>query len=288
MAERTFAGREDLGGRLIDTLRVGQIVRRDPEPLWSVVCERCRSEGVEKHARLTNGSASCRASICGRAAQVREAIEDTPAKARRREQQAEAKQRREAEAKQAARLAAQEATFKSTANQLASTIREGILKGRDDEVYEDPATRGRTMPQVEATVFNRDQFAIFCQRNPNYAELSRHNLKVIEAYLERNGVDKIVSAVTLERAVKRLDSYGLLERPAQAPTPPPPPAAREVNLTIEPAQTETPRLHVGIDADGRECELTDAQVERMTAKEFRRAFKLHQPDLEAARAWNRL
>jgi hypothetical protein len=140
------------------------------------------------------------------------------------------------------------------------------------------------MTQIEATEFNKEEAALFVQRNPGYV-MNRQNLQIIGEYLERNGIDKVVSAITLEKAVKRLDSYGLLER--RAPTPTPQPPAREVNLAIEQTPTTGPRIHTGIDRNGRPREYTDAEVERLTADEFRGVFQLNKPDTERMRAWGR-
>jgi len=132
--ERTFAGREDLGGRLINKLRIGQIIRRDPEPVWTAQCTACLTHSEERHARLLDGSAKCLASICGRAA-VREACEETPAKARRRQQEAEAKVRREAEAREAAKLAALESEcggcpMRGTSASASHDLRDSSLRTR--------------------------------------------------------------------------------------------------------------------------------------------------------------
>jgi hypothetical protein len=233
-------------------------------------------------------SATCDSSICGNS-ELRAHLADSPAKSRKREAELEAKRQSEAESKQAAALAKSEREYKKTASKLAEAVREVILKGADEEAFEDPATIGKTMSQAEATEFNIKQAALFCRQNPNYP-LSRNNLQVIEGYLQRNGIAEIVSAATLEKAVRRLDSYGLIERSAPIPIPPSPPPAR-VNLPAElvpigPA-TPTTRRHVGEDADGREREFTDIEVERMSAREFKNAFRLTQPDLETARAWGR-
>lgn len=144
------------------------------------------------------------------------------------------------------------------------------------------------MTPKAAEEFNRSEAERFLNSRPEARRYwNKATFDALQRYFDLNGL-RLVSAVTLDAAFTRLREFGLLmESPTSTP-PPQPPSAREVNLSIEPAQTDpSPRVHIGIDADGRECELTDAQVERMTAKEFRRTFMLHRPDVEAAKAWGR-
>ena len=269
-------------GDTVNTLRIGAVVSYRPLR-HDCICGRCGSKSTQSGADLRSGVARCMASGCGRN-KVREELEQTPAKHRRQLAEAEEAARRKALAIEAAKLAELEATYKKSADSVAHAVRDGILRGQDAECHEDPATQGKTMTQTDARAFNIEQCAIYCWRHPKFPATSS-NLRIVGDYLERNGVSAIVSATTIERAVQRLTEFGLLEYP---PPPTPQPTADYAAPVIEPEPKLGPVIHVGVDPrTGRDMELTDREVERLTSDQFRQVFQLSKPDRTTALAWGR-
>ncbi|MBS1799557.1 MAG: hypothetical protein JSS95_06990 [Acidobacteria bacterium] len=63
---RVMPGLENLTGRTIGTLRVGEMVERHPQPRYTVACSLCAAQSTESQSRLTSGAARCRNGGCGR------------------------------------------------------------------------------------------------------------------------------------------------------------------------------------------------------------------------------
>jgi hypothetical protein len=196
----------------------------------------------------------------------------------------QAARQREVDDANAAKLAEQEAIFTKTQRDLGRLLRERIQLGKDEDVYVDPATVGIKLTEEAAAKFNKEQAAVYRSRNPS---LTGGALTVVGEYLERNGIN-IVSALTIESAVRRLESFGLLNRPAPAPTPEPPPRPY-VNLSVTPLpEDDEPRKHVGLDLlTGEERSYTNFQVEKMSASEFSRIFGLRRSPAADGREYGR-
>jgi hypothetical protein len=282
MSREFTNGQSDLRGSLTNTLRVGDIVGRQPFIRWSTTCERCGVSSTAAHSKLINGTAFCQNGGCGRG-HILEALEDTPDKARKRQAASEAARRREDEAAEAAQLAELESTYAQTATKIARTIRERLLTQRDDEIFISADTVGKSMSQADASIFNKKEVALYCQRHPFSAEW----LPIIGSYFERNGL-AIISQATLAAAIKRLSTYGLLPQP-EAHTPPSAPTSapvasqrfiRDVDEIAEISPKKEPEEWIGIDPNtGRERAYTSREVDRLSAYDFRRAFKLVASDL---------
>ena len=60
---------QDLTGKVIGTLQVQTIARRQPEIAWHAVCTQCGTQQVQRHAILQSGSAKCANNACGRTPQ---------------------------------------------------------------------------------------------------------------------------------------------------------------------------------------------------------------------------
>ena len=258
---RVMNGVADMTGRRVNTLRVEEMVRRNPEPRYLTRCETCGCKSTASQRQLVTGIAKCLASDCGKAA-LREYLADTPRKAAAREAE-----------RQRAAVAAAERTFKETANAINRTVRERIEGGRDNEIYISPALRSVSMTDVQAAQFNKSEATKFIAGTPEYGAFrTDENLNIIGEYFERNGV-RIADAEMIRRAFFRLREYGLLasrpvpdEQPAQVDAPPVEPLA--------PIPTG-PKVFIGRDWEtGRDREFTEVEVERMSSEQFARTFKV--------------
>ena len=99
---REMSGLESVEGEKVNTLRIGQLVGRRPEPRYAVRCERCGAETTETHTRLRNGAASCRASNCGKSTKRRDLLTEERRQAAQREAERIAEDRAASERKMAA------------------------------------------------------------------------------------------------------------------------------------------------------------------------------------------
>ena len=277
---RIMSGTADLSGQRVNTLLVGEMIARHPAPRYNVVCERCGTKSTAGQAQITSRVARCLFAGCGKDF-IREIVNDTPSKARRREEAADTAKRRQLEERQAAELAETEAAFKKTTVQLALTIRERILKGRDEELFVTPELLRASMPTVEAEKFNAEQAAEFVRTNPDYeAYRSDETLHAILDYFSRNGV-RIFDAAMIKAAFSRLRDYGVIQkrlRPVPQVEPEPRPQPTRVSLTIErrepePVKPSGPKTYIGRDWEtGMEREFTEREINRMSSKEYARAF----------------
>ncbi len=278
MTTRVMTGVADFSGQRVNSLRIGAMVIRRPEPRYDVTCTVCGTKSTETQSRIRSGVAKCLNSGCGKD-RLREIVNDTPSKARRREEAAESARRREHEERRAAELAEAEETFRKASKELALTIRERILKGRDDELFVTPELLRASMPNVEAEKFNGEQAAEFVKTNPDYeAYRSDETLNLIMEYFSRNGV-RIFDAAMIRAAFHRLRDFGVIQRRAvQKAEPEQRPQPTRVNLTIEhsepePAKPSGPKTYIGRDWEtGMERKFTEREINRMSSKEYARAF----------------
>lgn len=275
--KRIMNGIADFTGQRVNTLLVNRMVSRYPAPRYAVTCEQCGSQTTAAQSQLTSGAARCLASGCGRE-HIAATLNDTPRRAREREEQRQRAEQQEQEERQAADLEQSEATFKETATKLGQVIRERILTGKDDAFQIDPATQ-MPDPTRQGTIeeWHRQQGEEFKRRNPDYYPTDA-NFQTIVDYINRNAPGiKLVSALQLEQAYRRLHEYGLIEQ-RPAPKSPERPQPSRVNLNIERApepQPSGPEKFIGRDdATGLQREFTALEVERMTADQYRRAFKV--------------
>jgi hypothetical protein len=158
-----------------------------------------------------------------RIAQRRIEIERNSAKGIRAQESAEQA------AAEAARVAAIKARMDDTEKNLeetALTSRLLLLTQRDPDFVVDqnaPHFFTSTLDksaQQQVDEYNNEQVDIFLAQNPGYYACPQ-NVTIIDAYLERNGTDVIVSAQQLKWAYERLSSLGaLVTAPVQpvAPT----------------------------------------------------------------------
>jgi hypothetical protein len=275
---RIMTGVADFGGQKVNSLKIGPMLARRPEPRYETCCEICGTKSSETQSRIRSGVARCFNSGCGKD-RIREIVNDTPSKARKREEAADAAKRRQLEEQRAAELAKAEETFRNTSKQIAMTIRERILKGRDDELFVSPELLRASMPQAEANNFNGEQAAEFVRTTQEYeAYRSDETLNAIMEYFERNGV-RIFDAAMIRGAFHRLKDYSIIQkRPVPKVEPESRPQPTYVNLTVErpepePIKPAGRKTFIGRDwATGTEREFTQREIDRMSSKEFARAF----------------
>jgi hypothetical protein len=271
-------GVANLTGQSVNTLIVGEMISRNPSPRYNTTCTVCDTKSTAGQAQITSRVAKCLNSGCGKD-YIRAIVEDTPSRARKRQESAEAAKRRQFAEQQSAELAAAEETFRNTSKQIAMTIRERILKGRDDELFVSPELLRASMPQAEANNFNGEQAAEFVRTTPEYeAYRSDETLNAIMEYFERNGV-RIFDAAMIRGAFHRLKDYSIIQkRPVPKVEPESRPQPTYVNLTVErpepePIKPAGPKTYIGRDwATGTEREFTQREIDRMSSKEFARAF----------------
>jgi hypothetical protein len=275
--ERIMQGVANFSGQQVNSLRIGPMASRRPEPRYEVECAVCGVKFLETQARIRSGAARCLSSDCGKAG-LREQLADNPRRMREREEQRDRELRREQEERQAAKLAEAQEVLKATANKIALTTRDTILRGRDADVLISPELANASMSRADAANFNREQAAFFVSDTPEYeAYRTPENLEAIGAYFERNGI-RIADAKMIRAAFVRLREYGILTpRPAPVVEPAPvPQPRRDVNLTVtreEPKQSTGPRVYVGRDWEtGAERQFTEREVNRMSSAEYARAF----------------
>jgi len=276
-SKRVLANTHDFMGERQGTLVIGDYTRRYPVPTWSAKCERCGCDQTVSHQTLLANGAVCKSASCGKQA-LREALNDTPRKAREREEAAEKAKRKAREDADAAKLKEVEATLTENARKMHAIRRDTLLNKRDVDVYVDPATLKVSMSQVEAKTFNRKAVEEFISKHPEHAATLRENLEVIGSYMDRNGV-QIVSFLTLEAAFNRLLENGIIVAvpPAVAPakTPRVEPTAAPVNLQIEATKpTERTGGAYGRNPQtGEQRWYSDFEISKLSADDYRRAFR---------------
>lgn len=189
---------------------------------------------------------------------------------------------REAERKQQERIEQLQTEHQNTLRQLHTIDRERVANGKDEAFVIDPATTsgfGTGVPPAEIEQWHKAEMRKFINANPEYHPCPE-NVDAILAYIDRQvpGGLKLLSAVQIERAYKRLNEFGLLkQRPAPAPKPAPAP---RVNLSSAPEPPKATTLkddgsEMGWDwTTGQPLTLTRRQVERLSATEYREFKKL--------------
>jgi hypothetical protein len=157
--------------------------------------------------------------------------------------------------------------LRATHRKLALIERERLTTIPDPERWLDPAVGPNVrMTEQQAADFNRDHAKAYRESHPEIY-WSDALLDLLSRYFQKEHL-KLITAEMLERLVERLAAVGLLpERPIE---PEPDPVIEE-----EPVAVAQPERHVGIDPlTGEQREYTEREVARMTAEEFRRAFRI--------------
>lgn len=182
------------------------------------------------------------------------------------EQEAE-RERLEAEERERPIREATEA-LRETHRKLALVERERLTTIPDPEKWIDDAVVGPSvrMTAKQAADFNRDHAKAYRESHPN-VYWSDELVDLLSAYFNKESL-KLITAPMIERLVQRFADAALLpERPIE---PEPGPVLEE-----QPVAVVEPERHFGIDPlTGAEREYSAREVARMTAEEFRRAFKI--------------
>lgn len=278
--QRVMSGIASFEGRTVNSLTVGPMVSRRPEPRYQVTCNRCGTVSTETQGRIRSGAARCQSATCGKD-RLRDHLNDTPQKARRRAEEHEAQLRHERETQQAAKIEAMQADFQKNSRAVALAIKERIEKGKDDGFFVSPELMSVSMPNEEAARFNREQAAIFARENPEYERYrSDETVNALGDYLARNGV-RIADAATIKAAFHRLKEFGLIHpNPLPTPEPAPRPEPVYVNLEIDrqeaqPEQPTGPKVYIGRDWEtGEDRQFTQREIDRMSSLEYKRAFPI--------------
>lgn len=66
---RVMPGVANMEGQTVNTLKVGEMVSRNPRPRYNTTCQRCGARSTEGQDRLVNGAARCRSLSCGKSVQ---------------------------------------------------------------------------------------------------------------------------------------------------------------------------------------------------------------------------
>jgi hypothetical protein len=271
-----MTGTADFSGQKVNTLRIGAMVGRRPEPRYTGLCRVCKSSTTVTQSMIRSGTARCLSTSCGKD-RLREHLNDSPRKMREREESEQRRIQREREERQAAELAEVEEQFKKTTNQIAETIRERLLTQKDDEFEIDPSTFKPLPSGVSAEDYNTQQVKLFLQENADYFPC-QENLEAMTSYIQRNGPNlKLVSAVQWAWAYRRLSEYGIL-KPRPAPESFQRPQPVRINLEFEQRKPEQEKptgskIFIGRDPEtGRDREYTSREIDRMSSKEYARTF----------------
>jgi len=211
-------------------------------------------------------------------------------RARMAEQAAEEAAQREAE-ERPIREATEE--LNKLHRKIYATIRERIKTMPDEDVitgvsdfWIDPDLAGVSMDRSFAGAFDADSYLEFLREHSSWFYDCEANRKTLFSYMERNRA-QIFNCEMLRRAALRLQEYGLLEErpdgyerdpetggiiiPRQEPT--------YVNLRV--SYPPTPPTYTGWDEQtGLEREFTQREVDRMSADQYRRVFRVKRSDME--------
>lgn len=175
---------------------------------------------------------------------------------------------REAHEREFAPIRKIEEEMKKTQLAIVEKQRERLLgKVRDAGVFVDPAVQNIRMTKEQADKFNVNEAKKYLAENPDVywcAELI--NLAV--DYWNANGIE-IATASMFGNVIEQMRDAGLLpERPFE-PEPEP-----VIEHETEP-QPSKPKTYVGRDYEtGTEREFTQREIDRMSSKEYRRAFQV--------------
>jgi len=167
-----------------------------------------------------------------------------------------------------------EKVFQETTTKLARAERDRVIaaieNGEPDPGFRpDEAYDAFTLPNNEVSAWVEAQAASFVQENSDFFRSSVNQARMMD-YLAANGVT-LPSVESFKRAWKRLDSFGLLERAVEEPEPTP--------LIAPQAPPQQEKL-MGLDlSTGRMREYTPWEVDRLTADEYKRIFKVRNMSL---------
>jgi hypothetical protein len=167
---------------------------------------------------------------------------------------------------------------------IYSTVRERILTMSDEdengnsECWIDPSVQGLQLEYNLAMKCNAAEYESFLANNPWFwHDPEQFNMGQLFAYFARQrGTIEIFSAEMYLRAARRLAQYGILkERPPEPPKPEP----VEVNFDID-RSAEPPAPIIGWDEQtGLEREFTQREVDRLSADQYRRIFRVKRSDM---------
>jgi len=280
MTTRIMVGVANLVGRKVNSLTVGQMVSRRPEPRYQTRCEICDTVGTATQRQLTTGAARCLANGCGRA-HVGEHLRETGRRFRAKvEADAEAKRAAQEEQERHADRQAKKEALSERSRRLREFTRNEVANGRDEQLFVSPELRKLTLPKDEATKFNKNESDKFVASTPEYASYrSNESADAILAYLERNGV-RIFDVATLRAAFLRLRDLGLIQpRPADPPDEPQVrPKQSVVNLTVAKPDDGSEQ---GWDESGNPITLTRRQVAALSADQYRRFKRIYADQLNS-------
>ncbi len=173
---------------------------------------------------------------------------------------------------------------------LIKVQRSNLLDIRDPDFFISPNLIGAEMELSAAQHFNGVEGDAFLRENPDYYPSSK-NGELLLGYMERNGCS-IIDRNMWKVAVDKFRAVGLLE---EWPQPEPVPITEPVQ--VEPDLDSLPRLPLsyqrpsgwkresdgsqeGYDLNTGEPRVyTALEIERMTADEYKRAFRLSIPAL---------
>jgi hypothetical protein len=266
--KRFMHGTADLSGSVHGTLKIGAMVQRHPYPKYECECTQCGAISTVMQKALMESTAVCRSSDCGKAA-LREELEMTPRKY--------AQKLNRIEQEKIDKVASE---YKQKLNAIAMLERDQIAEGVDDQFdlrRIDPACCEVRMSAAQADRYNADEYRLFVADTPGWFNTPA-NLDVVQRYLTNQGCESIVSSKMLKFAFNRLDSYGLLEH-RQAPQPvvqqqPRQPAV--VTTERAPAVPKPRESEEGWDlSNGERRMYTPYEIDRMSADEFKRIFRLY-------------
>lgn len=164
-----------------------------------------------------------------------------------------------------------EAELSRTAGKVLKAEREAVLNGKDDQAVSllseamKAITPERPMTLDEARQFNEREAIAFAESTPEFFRCEE-NAELITSYCARNQIN-VADAATYRNIFHRLDSLGLMQHaPVSHPE-----AVIEEQPVAAPAKAEA---FEGVDESGRPKTYTAVEVDRMSADEYRRAFRL--------------
>lgn len=172
-----------------------------------------------------------------------------------------------------------EAKLHETSRELAKVYRARLLaEVKDPEMPGDPALDGVIMSEADASKFNGSEFRKYKDAHPDFY-WDHKLLERIGNYCELNGIG-LISASILGKIVDRFREYGLLPTRPRPELQPEPEQRPYVNLTIE-RTSAMPETYEGWDLDsGQRREYSKREVDRMSADQYRRAFRIYRDALE--------
>jgi hypothetical protein len=165
-----------------------------------------------------------------------------------------------------------EEQLRQTTIRLRGVMCERLLgKLKDpDRIMVDSRVTGITMSRADADKFNRTEFAKFKDEHPDI-HWTQELLVNLGDYFHKNGL-QIVTAEMISTLIERYREYALLPDPPQ-PDPEPEPEP-------QPDPAPKPEVFEGWDLDsGEPRTFTRREVDRMSADEYRRVFRIYKEHL---------